>query len=253
MGWRTPIVAVSLSESAMREAYSLQVSPPTSWLFIGLRRRQRSLIHHTVYKRRGSRDRPRLAGEARKRIPRAAILLFGAFSMMTADRDLRRFFDCRIAFVPHLPSQLPSPCCPTVFQGCCCTSSGPCRRIAVSEMAFRVRSRRELRSHMATRRMLDACPCCSPRRALRTDQVLGWATSELSECPKAQGERGSEETWEPGFRKMEALVKIIDAHTQTHPQSRETPIGDWPAIASSRFRPAGPQQAAVARSGRNST
>lgn len=44
-------------------------------------------------------------------------------------------------------------------------------------------------------------------------------------------ERGSEETWEPGFRKMEALVKITGAHTHHPRQSRETPIGDWPAIA----------------------
>lgn len=73
------------------------------------------------------------------------------------------------------------------------------------------------------------------RRAPRTGPGAGMGV-EQGECPR-EGEEVPQETTltgEPGFRKMEALVKITS--TTRPPPSRETPIGEWPAIHSLPFQ-----------------
>lgn len=102
---------------------------------------------------------------------------------MTADRDHRRFYDCRIAFVPRMPSQ---PSLSNGFQGSCCTSAA---LVAASEMGLP--DPKQLRTDgepaWPIGEMLSACPRGSPRRTPRMDQVLGGISSKVSECP--QGER----------------------------------------------------------------
>lgn len=97
---------------------------------------------------------------------------------MTADRDHRRFHDCRIAFVPPMPSQ---PSMSNGLQGSCCTSAA---LVAASEMDNPDPEQAKTHKPHGQLGKLDACPRGSPRQAARIDQVLGWVLSKVSECPQ---------------------------------------------------------------------
>lgn len=149
---------------------------------------------------------------------------------MTADRDHRRFYDCRIAFVPRVPSQ---PSLSNGFQGSCCTSVA---LVAASEMGLPdPKQSRTGESAWPIGEMLDACPGGSPRRAPRMDQVLGWVSSKLSECVPTGREALRRQTLNVGARVSEDGGPCED---HQHPRPR-------PPITGKRLSVTGPPSPAA--------
>lgn len=180
---------------------------------IGLRHRQHSRIRSTVIDEvETALDSPGRRGNGSREPPSYCSEHF----CMTADRDHRRFHDCRIAFVPRVPSQLPTHHCPTVFPWVPAARQWPLSPHL--RWPSGPEAGKNLMGQMANRRMLDACPRGSPRRAPRTHGVLGWARSKLSE---GQHEREREvlrrQTLDVGARVSEDGGPCEDHRRLPHP------------------------------------